>query len=81
MLPTIIGPGVDADADVELRQVLARASAFELLQLLEEAQRGAAGAQRVVLLIDRRAPEGHQRVADVLVERAALLEDDAGSSA
>ena len=61
-----------------LREPLFPPAPAELLQLLEEAERGPAGSQRVVLLGDRGAPEGHQRVADVLVQRAALLEHDAG---
>ena len=64
--------GVDADAHREA--VVGRRA--ELGQRLLQAERGADGALGVVLAGDVGAPDGHQRVADVLVDAAAVLDDD-----
>ena len=43
---------------------------------VDELERGAHGALGVVLVGDRRAPDGHHRVADELLDRAAVALDD-----
>ena len=45
---------------------------------VDELERGPDGALRVVLVRDRRAPDGHDGVADELLDRAAVEVDDLG---
>ena len=61
-------PGVDADPGLEL----------ELADGIAHLPGGAHRAQRVVLVRDRHPEDGHHRVADELLHRAAVpLEDRA----
>ena len=46
----------------------------------DQVERGADRALGVVLLRDRRAPDGHHRVADELLDRAAVALDDLPAS-
>ena len=43
---------------------------------VDQVQRGADGTLGIVLASDRRAPDGHDRVADELLDRAAVASDD-----
>ena len=56
-------PGVDADAELELGLLVE--------DPVTDCERGADGALRVVLVRHRRAEDGHHRVADELLHRAA----------
>ena len=53
----------------------AGSSAVQLLDCLQDAQAGADGALRVVLVRDRGAEDGHDRVADELLDRASVALD------
>ena len=64
--------GVDADPHLEgERSVLV----VQVLDRLEDAECGANGALGVVLVRDRRAEDGHHRVADELLDGAAVALD------
>ena len=47
----------------------------ERLDRVDQLERGTNGALGVVLVRDRRAPDGHHRVADELLDRAAVALD------
>ncbi len=49
---------------------------IESLERLAHLGRGAHGAQGVLLVDDGHAEDGHDRVADVLLDRAAVALDD-----
>ena len=70
--PTSAGPGVHPDAH---REAVAGLGA-EVGQRRLQPERGPDRAFGVVLAGDVGAPDGHQRVADVLVDPAAVLHDD-----
>ena len=69
-------PGVKTDADPDLRLRHAACRKAKGVGFIERLQRGAhrqrrpAGARGMVLDIDRRVPERHDRVADIFVDRA-----------
>ena len=64
--------GVDADAHLEGER---GSAVVQLLDRLEDAEAGANGALGVVLVRDRRAEDGHHRVPDELLDRAAVALD------
>src|SRR5690606_14506164 len=70
-------PGVKADADVEIAQLGLGLEQLgtELVELAAHLQRRRDRAVGVVGYVARRVPEGHDRVADELVEGAAVAED------
>ena len=65
--------GQDRGATLE---PLVTGRASQLADRLDELQAGPNGPLRVVLEDDRRAPDGHHRVADELLDRAAVPTDD-----
>ncbi len=70
--------GVEADADVEMRLAFGFPLFLQLADALHHVQRRFAGAVGVAGFFEGRAPEGHYRVADVFIERALAIENDAG---
>ena len=70
ILPAIIGPGVDADADVERRPALGRPARVELVERVDHVERRLDRVVGVVRVVERRAEQRHHHVADELVERA-----------
>ena len=75
-LPDITGAGVEADAHLEaFVQALLAQPAVEPVQPVEHVARGRERAVGVVLLLQRRAEHGHDAVAHVGDERAAVVED------
>src|SRR6185436_6948838 len=70
-------PGVEADADVELRPAAGAELLAQLDALALHLDGGDDALARVVGVGHRSAPERHYGVADVLVERAAVVADDA----
>ena len=69
-------PGVDADADVELGAPAALPARVELMQSVEHLERRLDRVVGVVGIVERRAEQRHHHVADELVERAVVAEDD-----
>ena len=68
--------GADGDGGLAGEHAGARPQArVELGHGGDEVERGAHGALGVVLVGDRRAPDGHHRVADELLDRAAVALD------
>ena len=51
---------------------------LHLAHALHHFQRGVASAAGVARFLERRAPEGHHRIADVLVKGAVMIENEAG---
>ena len=75
-LPDITGPGVEADAHLEaVVQVALAQPLVEALEPVEHVARGGERAVGVVGLLERRAEDGHDAVAHVGHERAAVVED------
>ena len=70
------GTGVDADADDEVRHFHLVPDRLKGVDFPHHIQGGPAGPLGVVFLGHRRAPDGHDRVADVLVQDAVVGEDD-----
>ena len=66
--------GVDADADVERRPTGGAPFAVQLGQAGRHRERRRDGVIGVVLVVERRAEERHDHVADELVHRAAVRE-------
>ena len=67
--------GVDADAQLEARAMARGQLGVDLAHRGLHPERGAHGALLVVLVRDRRAEDGHDVVADVLVDGAAVAGD------
>src|SRR5947209_6644372 len=67
--------GVDADPQRETHAVLALEVVVQRLDGTLHGERGADRAFGVVLVRQRRAEHGHDRVADVLVDRALVTSD------
>ena len=74
-MPWLVAPIVTAASPV---RTPARAwiAGTERADAVDQVERGADGALGVVLVRDRRAPDGHDRVADELLDRAAVAVDD-----
>ena len=74
-MPWLVAPRVTAASPVSTpaRAWMPRPEAGHRV---DELQRRADGALGVVFLGDRRAPHGHHRVADELLDRAAVALDD-----
>src|SRR5882762_2172549 len=70
--------GVQADADVEMRLAFGFPFLLHVADALHHFQSCMAGSGRVAGFFEGRAPESHDGVADVLVESAVVLEDEAG---
>ena len=72
--PTFDGrsPGQDADPDGQVDRVLAA----ERRDHVDEIEGRADGAFGVILVRDGRAPQGHHRIADELLDRTAVASDD-----
>ena len=68
--------GVDAHPQLEPRAVGAFELLVQLCEAVAELRRGAHRAQRVVLVHGRDAEDGHHRVADELLDGAAVPLDD-----
>src|SRR5687768_5728005 len=66
--------GVDADADIEAGAETAELAA-QLLQRIGHLQRCRDRPGGMIGISGGRPPEGHDRIADELVERAAMAED------
>ena len=67
-----------AAGDADMRAAGARGdAAAHPSELGVNIERGAGGAQRIVVVRDRRAEQRHHCIADVLVDGAAVTEDDA----
>ena len=67
-------PRIESDPDVD-RRAAVRALAGVALHALVDAERRVTGAQRVILLGQRRAEERHDPVAHHLVDRAVVPVD------
>ncbi len=67
--------GLDPDPDLEPHRVLLQELLVERRDPDADVERGAGGAQRVVLVRDGDAERGHDRVARVLLHRAAVSDD------
>jgi hypothetical protein len=65
--------GVDADPHLESDAVLSLELGVELAEPIPHLVGGADGTQRIVLVGDRDAEHGHHRVADELLDRAAVM--------
>ena len=70
---TAASPGQHAGARLDR---LAGLVAAQAAHRVDQVERGAHGALGIVLARDRRAPHGHDRVADELLDRAAVALDD-----
>src|SRR6266446_1691023 len=70
--------GVQPNANVEMRLAFGFPFLLHLADALHHFQYGITGSGRVAGFFKGRAPEGHHRVADVLVESAMVLENQAG---
>ena len=68
--------GRDADAHANLLQSCGLALFVEGADHFLDVVAGAHGLQLVLVGAERRAPQRHDRVADVLVQRAVMAEDD-----
>src|SRR5687768_15623488 len=64
--------GVHADADLERGPAAGSEARVQRLALALHRERREHGVARVLRVVHRRAPERHDRVADVFVERAAV---------
>ena len=77
-------PGVEPDADLERDEALAGffglllALLIERLDAAEHFERGLAGIDLVRRVVQRGVPERHDRVADIFVDRAVVLDDGVG---
>ena len=69
--------GVDADAHPQGQVVRRRELGVEVGEVVEHGQRSADGALGVVLVGATQPEDGHHRVADELLDLAAVLLDDA----
>src|SRR5712691_3526496 len=69
-------PGRDSDADLERLVVLVEPALPELGHPLSHLKSHPYGPLGVIILRDRIAEEDHHGVADVLVQRATVLEND-----
>ena len=76
ILPAIIGPGADADADVERRPPFGRPLLVQPVQLANHLERRLDRMIGMLGIVERRAEQRHHHVADELVERALVREDD-----
>ena len=76
-MPCPSAPSVTAASPVRT-PARARERRVELRDGGDEVERRADGALGVVLVRDRRAPDGHHRVADELLDRAAVALDQRG---
>src|SRR3989454_8002426 len=78
-VPDPHGAGIHADADHERRPAARGELGVQPLALALHLDGGEHAVARVLRVVHRRAPERHDRVADVLVERAAVLAADDGA--
>jgi len=74
-LPTLATPGVQADADVEMRLAFGLPFLLHLADSLHHFQRGIASSGRVAGFFEGRTPESHHRVANVFVKSAVMFEN------
>ena len=70
--------GVQADADIEMRLSFRRPLFLQLADAVHHLQCGFASLRRVPRFFEGRAPESHDRVADIFIERAVVIENQAG---
>src|SRR6266436_6246079 len=70
--------GIQADADVEMRLAFSFPFLLHLSDAVHHFQSCIAGSRGMARFFEGRAPEGHDGVADVLVESAVVLENEAG---
>src|SRR5678815_2219781 len=68
--------GIDPDADLQCRPAARGELGVQNLAVLLHVERREHRVSRVLRVLDRRPPERHDRVADVLVERAAVTAAD-----
>src|SRR3989449_7192754 len=78
-VPDPHGAGIHADADLERRPAARGELGVQPLALALHLDGGEHAVARVLHIVNRRAPERHDLVADVLVERAAVLAADDGA--
>src|SRR5690242_20934401 len=69
------GAGMDADADIEALSQLAQLT-LEFLERLRHLERRHHRVPGVIGIVQRRAPEGHDGIADELVQATAVPKND-----
>ena len=76
MLPAIIAPVADADADIEHRQPERTPAAVQHLELDDHVERCVHSVLSMKFIVQGRTEKCHHLIPDELVQRAAVLQDD-----